>query len=92
VGNPIIAEGDNNSVGAVAYNPDGNTVTASLGDPPGFFLFGTSPVMWQARAARRANRNLSLAEWKRFFGAQAYRRTFPELPPGEGAPQDQRIE
>lgn len=88
VGNPILAEGDNHSVGAVAYSPDGNTVTASLGNPPGFFLFGTSPDMWQGRAARRANRNLSLAEWKRFFGTQAYRRTFPELPAGEGTPEN----
>jgi WD40 repeat protein len=85
LGNPVFAEGEHDSVNAVAYSPDGNTLAAGLNNPPGLFLLDASPDNWRARAGRRANRNLSLAEWKRFFGTQPYRRTFAELPAGEGA-------
>lgn len=88
LGNPIFPEGEYSSVNAVAYSPDGNTLAAGLNNPPGLFLLDASAEAWQARAGRRANRNLSLAEWKRFFGTQPYRRTFAELPAGAGAPQD----
>ena len=34
-----------------------------------------------------ANRNLSLAEWEQYVGSNSpYRRTYPDLPPGRGAP------
>jgi WD40 repeat protein len=92
LGNPIFAEGEYDSVNAVAYSPDGNTLAAGLNNPPGLFLLDASPDTWQARAGRRANRNLSLAEWKRFFGAQPYRRTFAELPAGEGASDGEHVD
>jgi WD40 repeat protein len=88
LGNPVFAEGEHYSVNAVTYSPDGNALAAGLNNPPGLFLLDASPDAWRARAGRRANRNLSLPEWKRFFGVQPYRRTFAELPAGEGAPQD----
>jgi hypothetical protein len=37
-------------------------------------------------AAKRAGRNLTSREWKRFFSReQSYRRTFPELPEPKAA-------
>jgi hypothetical protein len=41
-----------------------------------------------ARACSIVNRNLSLAEWQQEMGTSvAYRKTCPQLPPGEGAPR-----
>jgi WD40 repeat protein len=38
---------------------------------------------WQSRACRRANRNLTQAEWGEFLGPDIpYRRTCPDLPAG----------
>jgi WD40 repeat protein len=84
LGNPIFPEGEYDSVNAVAYSPDGKTLAAALNNPPGLLLLDGNLDTWQLRAARRANRNLSLAEWKRFFGTLPYRRTFADLPPGDG--------
>lgn len=48
---------------------------------------GNGPEDWRARACERAGRNLSYAEWVRFFDAkEAYRQTCPDFPPGVGAP------
>jgi WD40 repeat protein len=87
LGEPLTGATD--SAGGVAFSPDGSLLAAS-GD-------GTVPVRlwdiryeaWAARACRIVNRNLSMEEWRRFVDPEiAYRRTCPELPPGEGAPDD----
>ncbi|HEY5777813.1 MAG TPA: TIR domain-containing protein [Terrimicrobiaceae bacterium] len=88
LGVSAFTEGEYFTVNAIAFSPDGKTLAVGLNNPPGLFLLDASLDTWQRRAARRANRNLSLAEWKRFFGTLPYRRTFAELPPGEGVSDD----
>jgi hypothetical protein len=48
-------------------------------------LWDVDPSSWETKASRRAGRNLSLAEWKKYIGPDTpYRLTSPEFPPGEG--------
>ena len=46
------------------------------------------PADWAEAGCGLVNRNLSRAEWNQLAGDQPYQRTCPELPPGEGAPDD----
>jgi WD40 repeat protein len=70
--------------GSLAYNPDGR-ILASGGDNGRIIFWDVSLESWKTRACRIANRNLSLTEWERFIGRDIpYRRTCPDLPPGEG--------
>ena len=52
-------------------------------------LWDVDPLSWQRKVARRAGRNLTMAEWNKYIGPDTpYRRTSAEFPPGEGAPAD----
>ena len=46
------------------------------------------PADWVEAGCRLVNRNLSQAEWDQFAGERPYQQICPELPSGEGAPQD----
>jgi hypothetical protein len=39
-------------------------------------------------ACARLTRNLTPEEWRQYLGDEPYRKTCPNLPPGEGAPPD----
>jgi WD40 repeat protein len=71
--------GHSGVVTGVAYSPDGGLL-ASASDDHSIMLWDTGLESWQARACRRANRNLTQAEWQQFFGNQPYRATCPDLP------------
>jgi WD40 repeat protein len=79
--------GHNGPVTKVIFSPDGTTLISTEAD-------GTT-MRWdvrldfaslQARGCSIVNRNLSLDEWKQYVGDESYRKTCPDLPPGEGAP------
>ena len=90
LGEPLL--GHTGMVYSLAFSPDGSQLVSSSNDK--------TLRLWEAVKGHRAkekhasvrpcilaNRNLSLAEWKEYFGENVpYRRTCPELPPGEGAP------
>jgi hypothetical protein len=63
----------------------------AVGNGDGGVDLWCGPKTWESEAARIANRNLSLDEWRQWIGLKVpYRRTFPELRPGEGAPPDSK--
>jgi WD40 repeat protein/DNA-binding SARP family transcriptional activator/energy-coupling factor transporter ATP-binding protein EcfA2 len=66
------------SVRTLAIGPDGQMM-ASAGDDGTIMLWDVDLDSWQTLACRRANRNLTQAEWQRFFGDQDFQVTCPEL-------------
>jgi WD40 repeat protein len=71
--------GHRSKVMRVAFSPNGQTLASGSHDNT-IILWDVSPESWQARACRRANRNLTRAEWQQSFGDQPYRATCPDLP------------
>jgi WD40 repeat protein len=83
LGEPL--RGHSSNVTSVAFSPDSKTL-ASVGADRTVWLWDVDPASWIRRNCKRANRNLSLAEWKQYNGDVPYEKTCPDLPPGEGAP------
>jgi len=76
--------GHTDYVEALTFSADGKFL-ASYARDGRLLLWDIDPAVWAVRACRVANRNLSLAEWKRYVGDLVpYHRTCPGLPDGEG--------
>jgi len=74
------------SMWSVAFGPGGRRLASRSGDNT-IIPWDVSLESWQARAGREAHRNLTQARWNLFIGPDIFfRRTCPDLPPGEGAP------
>jgi hypothetical protein len=63
----------------MAFSPDG-LMLASAGYGNVIMLLDLNPESWLASACRIANRNLTNAEWERYFPNQPYHKTCPNLP------------
>ncbi len=69
-------------VNSVSFSPDGKTL-ASGSDDDTIILWDVSFESWIARACQRANRNLTQAEWKQYFGDVPYHKTCEGFPEGK---------
>lgn len=72
---------DNEDVRAITFSPDGKYLATANAD-------GTTTIrLWQpddliSEACNRLVRNLTVEEWKQFFGDEPYRQTCPNIKEG----------
>jgi WD40 repeat protein len=72
-------DGHSVSINDIVLSPDGHTLAS--GDlNGGLLLWDISLESWISSACRIANRNLTHAEWERYFANQPYHKTCPDLP------------
>jgi WD40 repeat protein/DNA-binding SARP family transcriptional activator len=78
---PLIqfSDGQNTEVWRLAFSPDGHTL-ASSNNVGVIMLRDVAVKSWRAQACRKANRNLTEAEWGKFLGQQPYQPTCPDIP------------
>jgi len=79
LGPPLIGHDD--IVNSIAFSPDGNMLGSGSHDTR-LFLWTMELSIWIEKACERAGRNLSQAEWQRYFQEDLYRKTCPGLPEG----------
>ena len=87
LGEPLMI--GNGIVNFLAFSRDGKMLASrsGTGTVEPVQLWDLDPGSWAKQLCRLANRNLSMAEWRQYIGADVpYHRTCPELPAGEGAP------
>ena len=77
-------------VARLKFSSDGTTLLAQnnrfayQGKGTGLTLWNVDLKSWHRIAGRIANRNLTRDEWRQYFHAESYRRTFLDLPDGRG--------
>jgi WD40 repeat protein/DNA-binding SARP family transcriptional activator len=65
----------------IAFSQDALKIAAT-GEGRTVVLYDVDVKSWLSIACQRANRNLTMEEWRQFFGDEPYRLTCPDLPSG----------
>ena len=76
LGRPLT--GPTSYVKAMSITPDGRALITAGWDEK-IIIWDLAIELWQSRACRRANRNLTLEEWQRYLPGEPYRMTCPDL-------------
>jgi WD40 repeat protein len=63
---------------SLAFSPDGSVLAS--GDFAGDIILWDMSATGADNACRQVGRNMTAAEWERYFGAEPYRPTCPDLP------------
>lgn len=75
-----LLRGHTSPVRSIAFTPDGKTLASSSEDNA-IILWDLDPQSWIEKSCQNAGRNLTHAEWERYFSPdEAYRKTCEEWP------------
>jgi WD40 repeat protein len=81
---PIVSFiGQTDVISSLAFSPDGNILASGSRDQTIRLWRNLEPSSWVQEVCRRAGRNFTQTEWKKYFLDETYHTTCPQWPPGE---------